>query len=183
VTEYFLHVSVSVWIIHKLSVWIIHKLSVWIIHKLSVWIIHKLSVWIIHKLSVWIIYRLSVWIIHKLYVWIIYKLSVWIIHKLSVSWMVVDLDHCLLKNYLIFLYLLIFNLIFKKFQMFSEIVGPLLYKPQHMKNVVNIMTIVVPVSNMPNSVSTFIGQKYFCTIKVFPYIFYIKQLIFKISHF
>ncbi|XP_071092410.1 inositol 1,4,5-trisphosphate-gated calcium channel ITPR3-like isoform X4 [Haliotis cracherodii] len=35
--------------------------------------------------------------------------------------------------------------------MFSEIVGPLLYKPGHMKNMVNCLTVLVPVSNMPNS--------------------------------
>lgn len=37
--------------------------------------------------------------------------------------------------------------------MFSETVGPLLYKPNHMKNIVNAMTVIVPISNMPNSVS------------------------------
>ena len=37
--------------------------------------------------------------------------------------------------------------------MFSETVGPLLYKPAHMKNIVNAMTVIVPISNMPNSVS------------------------------
>ena len=38
-------------------------------------------------------------------------------------------------------------------QMFGEIVGPLLFKPQHMKNLVNALTFIVPISNMPNSVS------------------------------
>ena len=37
--------------------------------------------------------------------------------------------------------------------MFSEIVGPLLFKPQHMKNMVNCLSVIVPVSNMPNSVT------------------------------
>ncbi|BFZ19742.1 hypothetical protein BsWGS_22781 [Bradybaena similaris] len=35
--------------------------------------------------------------------------------------------------------------------MFGEIAGPLLFKPQHMKNMVNCLTVVVPASNMPNS--------------------------------
>ncbi|XP_055955374.1 inositol 1,4,5-trisphosphate receptor type 1 [Patella vulgata] len=35
--------------------------------------------------------------------------------------------------------------------MFSEIVGPLLYKPIHMKNMVNCLTVIVPASNLPNS--------------------------------
>ncbi|KAL5022859.1 hypothetical protein ScPMuIL_002014, partial [Solemya velum] len=35
--------------------------------------------------------------------------------------------------------------------MFSEIIGPLLFKPQHMKNMVNCLTIIVPASNVPNS--------------------------------
>ncbi|XP_078335085.1 inositol 1,4,5-trisphosphate-gated calcium channel ITPR2-like [Crassostrea virginica] len=39
----------------------------------------------------------------------------------------------------------------KAVTMFSETVGPLLYKPAHMKNIVNAMTVIVPISNMPNS--------------------------------
>ncbi|KAK3086885.1 hypothetical protein FSP39_024881 [Pinctada imbricata] len=35
--------------------------------------------------------------------------------------------------------------------LFCETVGPLLYKPQHMKSLVNTVTIIVPISNMPNS--------------------------------
>ncbi|XP_076470932.1 inositol 1,4,5-trisphosphate-gated calcium channel ITPR2-like isoform X2 [Babylonia areolata] len=35
--------------------------------------------------------------------------------------------------------------------MFSEIMGSLLFKPQHMKNMVNCLSVIVPVSNMPNS--------------------------------
>ncbi|XP_036355381.1 inositol 1,4,5-trisphosphate receptor type 3-like [Octopus sinensis] len=35
--------------------------------------------------------------------------------------------------------------------MFCEVIGPLLYKAEHMKNMVNCITAVVPVSNMPNS--------------------------------
>ncbi|XP_021341779.1 inositol 1,4,5-trisphosphate receptor type 2-like [Mizuhopecten yessoensis] len=35
--------------------------------------------------------------------------------------------------------------------MFCEMVGPLLYKPTHMKNMVNCLTVIVPISNMPNS--------------------------------
>ena len=38
--------------------------------------------------------------------------------------------------------------------MFGEIIGPLLFKPQHMKNLVNSLTVIVPISNMPNSVSS-----------------------------
>ena len=38
------------------------------------------------------------------------------------------------------------------FQMFGEVLGPLLFKPAHMKNLVNSITVIVPVSNMPNSV-------------------------------
>ena len=43
-------------------------------------------------------------------------------------------------------------------QMFAEILGPLLYKPQHMKNLVNSITVIVPISNMPNSVSPSISK-------------------------
>ncbi|XP_055891550.1 inositol 1,4,5-trisphosphate receptor type 1-like isoform X4 [Biomphalaria glabrata] len=35
--------------------------------------------------------------------------------------------------------------------MFGEIAGPLLFKPQHMKNLVNCLAVIVPISNMPNS--------------------------------
>ncbi|KAK3610322.1 hypothetical protein CHS0354_029791 [Potamilus streckersoni] len=35
--------------------------------------------------------------------------------------------------------------------LFGEVVGPLLYKPHHMKNLVNCLTTIVPISNMPNS--------------------------------
>lgn len=35
--------------------------------------------------------------------------------------------------------------------MFCEVIGPLLYKPEHMKNMVACITSVVPASNMPNS--------------------------------
>uniref|UniRef100_A0A2C9M7Z8 Uncharacterized protein n=1 Tax=Biomphalaria glabrata TaxID=6526 RepID=A0A2C9M7Z8_BIOGL len=37
--------------------------------------------------------------------------------------------------------------------MFGEIAGPLLFKPQHMKNLVNCLAVIVPISNMPNSVN------------------------------
>jgi hypothetical protein len=45
-------------------------------------------------------------------------------------------------------------------QMFSEIVGPLLFKPHHMKNMVNCLSIIVPVSNMPNSVRRIAAELY-----------------------
>ncbi|WAR13356.1 ITPR1-like protein, partial [Mya arenaria] len=35
--------------------------------------------------------------------------------------------------------------------MFGEVLGPLLFKPTHMKNLVNCVTVLVPISNMPNS--------------------------------
>ena len=37
-------------------------------------------------------------------------------------------------------------------QLFGEVLGPLVFKPLHMKNLVNCVTVLVPISNMPNSV-------------------------------
>ncbi|XP_041375499.1 inositol 1,4,5-trisphosphate receptor type 3-like [Gigantopelta aegis] len=50
--------------------------------------------------------------------------------------------------------------------MFSEVVGPLLYKPTHMKNMVNALTVLVPVSNMPNSNLEFILERFASGITV-----------------
>ncbi|CAG2222632.1 unnamed protein product [Mytilus edulis] len=54
----------------------------------------------------------------------------------------------------------------KAIVMFSEIVGPLLFKPQHMKNVVNAMTIIVPASNMPNSNIEHVLGRFSCGITI-----------------
>ncbi|KAL4233980.1 hypothetical protein ACF0H5_005635 [Mactra antiquata] len=39
----------------------------------------------------------------------------------------------------------------KAIVMFAEVLGPLLFKPLHMKNLVNCVSAIVPISNMPNS--------------------------------
>ena len=38
--------------------------------------------------------------------------------------------------------------------MFGEVLGPLVFKASHMKNLVQCVSVIVPISNMPNSVST-----------------------------